>query len=86
MAMCKQLLLQAGGGVIDTKQLSDQDNCAVLAIGLGGTGTDCLRNLKRKVYNRIEPDDPDSPVVSYSHIQFMSVDADQKASVSQNIN
>ena len=79
MAMCKQLLLQAGGGVIDTKQLSDQDNCAVLAIGLGGTGTDCLRNLKRKVYNRIEPDDPDSPVVSYSHIQFMSVDADQKA-------
>lgn len=69
-------MLSSQGGIIDEIHLSEQDNCAVIAIGLGGTGVSCLRNLKAKVFNRIVPDDPDSAVTEYSHIKFLAVDCD----------
>lgn len=76
--MYEKLLLTAGGGIIDRMQQSEQDGNATLAIGLGGTGIDCLRNLKRKMYNRIKPDDPDATIPEYSHIRFLAVDTDKQ--------
>lgn len=74
--MYEKLLLTTGGGIIDRMQQSEQDGNATLAIGLGGTGIDCLRNLKQKMYNRIKPDDPDATIPEYSHIRFLAVDTD----------
>ena len=82
--MYQKLLLNCDGGIIDATQQSEQDNCAVVAIGLGGTGVDCLKNLKAKVYNRVKPDNPDSSVPIYSHIKFLAVDTDKTGMVEKN--
>ena len=71
-----KLLLNRGGGIIDVAQQAEQGDCAILAIGLGGTGTDGLRKLKEKVYNRVRPSDPGEAVPRYDHIRFLSVDCD----------
>ena len=76
MSTYRKLLLSNQGGIIDEIHRSEQDNCAVVAIGLGGTGVSCLRNLKAKVFNRVIPDDPDSAVPKYDHIKFLAVDSD----------
>lgn len=73
----RQLLLSTGGGIISASQMDAQSNCATIAIGLGGTGVSCLRNLKRQVYSRLQPDDPKSVIPSYSHIKFLAVDTDR---------
>ena len=75
--MYQKLLLNCEGGIIDSSQQSEQDNCAVVCIGLGGTGVDCLKNLKAKIYNRVRPDDPDAAVPVYKHIKFLAVDTDK---------
>ena len=62
--------------IIDRSQQYDQDNSAVLAIGLGGTGIECLRILKAKVYERLRPDNPDDVVPRYDHVKFLAVDTD----------
>ena len=49
---------------------------AALAIGIGGTGVAALAELKQKVYLQLEPDNPDSPVPEYQHIQFLAIDSD----------
>ena len=71
---------QASGNIryriIDSSQQFVQDDSAVLAIGLGGTGVDCLRTLKRRVYERLRPDNPDDAVPRYDHIRFLAVDTD----------
>lgn len=76
--MYDQLLYSAGGGIISNEQKDDQAECVTLLIGLGGTGTDCLRSLKRMVYERLRPDDPKAPIHSYSHIRFLAVDSDDQ--------
>ncbi len=75
--MYQKLLLKNDGGIIDIAQQSEQDNCAVVCIGLGGTGVDCLKTLKAKIYNRVRPDDPNAAVPKYSHIKFLAVDTDK---------
>ncbi|MCL1810265.1 MAG: tubulin-like doman-containing protein [Clostridiales bacterium] len=75
--MYQKLLLNCEGGVIDAAQQYEQDNCAVVAVGLGGTGIDCLKNLKAKIYNRVKADNPGSAVPVYSHIKFLAVDTDK---------
>lgn len=35
-----------------------------------------LAELKQKVYQQLEPDNPDSPVPEYQHIQFLAIDSD----------
>ncbi|MDR0514471.1 MAG: tubulin-like doman-containing protein, partial [Coriobacteriaceae bacterium] len=75
--MYQKLLLNCEGGIIDIAQQFNQDNCAVIAIGLGGTGVDCLKNLKTKVYNRMKPDNPDAAVPTYAHIKFLALDTDR---------
>ncbi|WP_034447871.1 tubulin-like doman-containing protein [Butyrivibrio sp. AE2032] len=77
--MIDRLLLCKQGGIIDVSQMAEQDNSVHICIGLGGTGVDCLKNLKAKVYDRICPDDIDSPVPQYSHIKFLAVDSDRRA-------
>ena len=71
------LLLNCGGGIINRSQQSKQyRGAAALAIGIGGTGVAALAELKQKVYQQLEPDDPDSPVPEYQHIQFLAIDSD----------
>ena len=64
------------GGITDEVWQCAQDDFAVLAIGLGGTGIDCLRTLKAKVHERLRPDNPGDAVPSYEHIKFLAVDSD----------
>lgn len=74
--MYNQLLYSAGGGILSNKHKAEQAECVTLAIGLGGTGIDCLRSLKRQVYETVKPDNPDDPNTIYSHIRFLAVDSD----------
>ncbi|AKT49405.1 hypothetical protein ADJ70_11315 [Olsenella sp. oral taxon 807] len=76
--MYENLLLSAGGGIVDEALQCAQDDSAVLAIGLGGTGIDCLRTLKAKVHERLRPDNPGDAVPRYDHIKFLAVDSDAK--------
>ena len=70
------LLLNCGGGIINRSQQSKQyRGAAALAIGIGGTGVAALAELKQKVYQQLEPDNPDSPVPEYQHIQFLAIDS-----------
>ena len=73
--MYKSLLLSAGGGIISRDQQAEQRKAATIAIGLGGTGIDCLKTLKREVYDRLKPDD-DGPIQQYKHIKFLAIDTD----------
>lgn len=75
----RQLLLSTGGGIVSSSQMDVQSNCATIAIGLGGTGVACLRNFKRQVYSRLQPDDPKAVIPSYSHIKFLAVDTDRSS-------
>ena len=77
MAYYNQLLYEAGGGIISPNQRSKRENGASIMIGIGGTGCDALRKLKREIYNRLEPDDPDSSVPSYKGIAFLAIDSDK---------
>lgn len=71
------LLLNCGGGIINRSQQSKQyRGAAALAIGIGGTGVAALAELKQQVYQKLEPDNPDSPVPEYQHIQFLAIDSD----------
>lgn len=72
------LLLNNGGGIINNSQKSEQyRGSAALCIGIGGTGVAALQELKRKVYQQLEPDDPNSPIPTYQHIQFLAIDSDE---------
>ena len=77
--MYDSLLLNNGGGIISTTQKSEQFGGAALCIGIGGTGVAALAQLKRKVFQQLEPDDPDSPIPHYQHIQFLAIDSDKTA-------
>ena len=63
----KELLLSAGGGIIDKNRLEEQSDIPTLFIGLGGTGIDCLKEVKKAVYNRIKPDDTESEIPQYKN-------------------
>ena len=72
-----KLLLETGGGIISEQQQEEQDHNGVhLLIGLGGTGIDCIAEIKKQVYACIKPDDPEAEVPTYQHIQFLAADAD----------
>lgn len=72
----KNLSITAGGGIIAHNQQAEQEECANVFIGLGGTGISCLKEVKKQVFNRLQPDDPTSEVPEYKHIQFLAVDTD----------
>ncbi len=71
------LSLNKGGGIISAIQQSEQSGRASLCIGIGGVGIAALAQLKRKVFRQLEPDDPDSPIPHYQHIQFLAIDSEK---------
>jgi hypothetical protein len=74
--MYSSLLLERGGGITCPKQLAEQARgTATLLIGLGGTGIDCLRTIKTKVHERLNPDDNMQSASSYERIRFLGVDS-----------
>ena len=75
----KHLSLAVGGGIIAGNRQAEQEECANVFIGLGGTGIDCLREVKKQVYNRLAPDIPGAEEPRYSHIQFLAIDSDYQA-------
>ena len=74
--MYRSLLYSAGGGIVSPEQQAEQACCANIFIGLGGTGIDCLKQVKKQVYEQIRPDNPNAVIPSYRHIKFLAVDAD----------
>lgn len=77
--MYQRLLSSAGGGILSPSQQAEQNPCATIAIGLGGTGVECLRMLKREVYSRVRPDDLKAEVPSYRNIRFLAIDSDRSS-------
>lgn len=73
----RNLLVTAGGGIISQRDQAEQEECANIFIGLGGTGISCLREVKAQVYRRLKRDDPKSDVPEYKHIQFLAIDTDE---------
>ena len=77
MIVNPRLSLSAGGGIINIDNQADQvENTATVLIGLGGTGIDCIKSIKRQVRERLKPDNPGEPIPEYEHIQFLAVDTD----------
>lgn len=77
MATYNQLLIGAGGGIVNRHQQSEQQAGATVAIGIGGTGASALSKLKHEVYQKIKSDNPDSAVPSYKNIKFFLIDSDK---------
>lgn len=76
MATYDRLSVSAGGGIMNDMKKSDRQDDATLCIGLGGTGKDALKKLKKEVYRRLKPDDPESPIPFYGSIRFLLIDSD----------
>lgn len=74
-----KLLISAGGGIVSRDQQAEQDECATIAIGLGGTGISCLRALKKEIFTRVKPDSDSEIVAKYKHIKFLAVDTDRSS-------
>lgn len=75
MAAYDRLLIGSGGIQDDARKSHWREGCS-LCIGLGGTGKDAVKKLKREVYQRMKPDDPEAAVPGYEKIRFLIVDAD----------
>ena len=76
MSIYHRLFLGAGGGVdLATEMVEQARNTATVLIGLGGTGIDAIRTIKKQLYTNVKPDDLDSAVPRYSHIRFVGVDS-----------
>lgn len=78
----ESLLLNSGGGIIDKNDRSPQfQHSAALCIGIGGTGVAALSDLKGKIYQQLEPDNPnpDDPTPKYEGIQLLGIDSDEGA-------
>ncbi len=76
MATYGQLLIDAGGGVIDHGKQSDRQDGATVIIGLGGTGADAVFRLKREMYKQLKPDDPEAAIPTYRSIKYLIIDSD----------
>ncbi len=74
--MYNELLLSAGGGFHPRNQFAPQDIDPHIFIGIGGTGLDALRRVKKAVYQHLEPDDPKDPIPKYEKIKFLAIDTD----------
>ena len=76
MATYGQLLIGAGGGVIDHGKQSARQDGATLVIGLGGTGSDAVMKLKKEVFKQLKPDDEEAVIPTYAAIKYLIVDSD----------
>lgn len=72
------LLLHYGGGIIaETTKAMQQRNSAALMIGIGGAGVDTLSELRGKIHQQLQPDNPGEPVAKYEGIQLLGIDSDE---------
>ena len=76
MAIYNRLSVGSGGGVINNFQKSERQPDATICIGIGGTGSDAIKKLKREVYKRLKPDDEDAPLPTYKNIKYLLIDSD----------
>ena len=77
MKVYSKLLLEDGGGIISPYQQAEHvQNEVNIFIGLGGTGIDCLREIKTQVYLRLKPDKQGIDRKEYSNIRFLGVDCE----------
>ena len=76
MAIYKRLSVDAGGGIIDNFHKAQSANALNICIGLGGTGADAIRTLKKEVYRHIKPDDENSSIPTYKNIKYLLIDSD----------
>ncbi len=80
MAVYNSLLLKAGGSLLSDLAKADRWSEAHLFIGLGGTGRDAVKNIKKQVYQCLKSDDLDSYVPAYRNIRFLVVDQEDPGS------
>lgn len=76
MATYGQLLIDAGGGIVDHGKQSERQEGASVIIGLGGTGSDAVMQLKQEVYRQLKPDNIDAVLPRYESIKYLIIDAD----------
>ena len=76
MASYSRLLLSCGGGVIDHAKQAERQDGATLVIGLGGTGSDAVMELKKEVFKQLKPDDEQAVIPTYAAIKYLIVDSD----------
>ena len=74
--MYEDLLLSTGGGIITDLKKSAQQGDPTIIIGLGGTGVDALKVVKRKVCEQLIPDNPNDEIPEYENIGFLAIDTD----------
>ena len=74
--MYEDLLLSTGGGIITDLKKSAQQGDPTIIIGLGGTGVDALKVVKKKVYEQLIPDNPNGEIPEYENIGFLAIDTD----------
>ncbi len=84
MAVYGQLLVDAGGGIIDRTKQSEKQDGATLIIGLGGTGTDAVIKIKKEMYKQLKPDDEKAVIPQYNSIRFLVLDSDRTQLEKQN--
>ncbi len=79
--MYESLRLSAGGGLTSVcEKVSQNHNAATLVIGLGGTGKDAVRMVKKTIYERVRQDNyeaRDTEPPRYDRIKFLVVDTDR---------
>lgn len=73
----KKLLVTEGGGIVPNSALANQsEKNTNVFIGLGGTGKDCLKAIKREMYSRLQSDNPAATVKTYKNASFLCIDSD----------
>ena len=77
MSIIHSLNLNEGGGITPARNFFKPEDGGHIIIGIGGTGIDALKSLKRKVYTFLEPSDPFTPVPRYDSIRFLALDTDE---------
>ena len=74
--MYSSLLLSTGGGIWgDRSHLPQIENPSVM-IGIGGSGLDTLRQVKKSVYRSFKPDRTERGVPVYDRVTFLGIDTD----------
>lgn len=84
--MFESLRLSAGGGLNSAmEKVAQAENTATIAIGIGGTGKDAIKEFKQMVYERVKQDNydqRDKEIPKYGRIKFLVIDSDDTGTVS----
>ncbi len=70
------LNLNEGGGIIPQNDVSNPEPVSSVIIGIGGTGVDTIKKIKRSIYTQLNPSNPGEAVPSYDMIRLLAIDTD----------